>query len=67
MLRREELVGGRGGTNITRQTLKHVVETLFGQDAVKDFDDEPFRSGRLGKMLDTLWFFGYYMSLRGLG
>jgi hypothetical protein len=47
------------------QMLKHVVATLFGQDAVKDFDDYPFRSGRLGKMLQTLWFFGY--TLKGLG
>jgi hypothetical protein len=47
------------------QTLKHVVATLFGQDAVKDFDDYPLRSGRLGKMLQTLWFFGY--TLKGLG
>jgi hypothetical protein len=48
------------------QMLKHVVGTLFGQDAIKDFDDRPFRSGRLGKMLQTLWFFGYGLKRLGL-
>jgi hypothetical protein len=47
------------------QLLKHVIGTLFGQDALKNFDDSPFKSGRLGRMLQTLWFFGY--TLKGLG
>jgi hypothetical protein len=50
----------------TRQTLKHLVGVLFGHDAVKGFDDEPFRSGRLGKMLDTLWYWGNILKRLGL-
>jgi hypothetical protein len=48
------------------QMLKHVVGTLFGQDAIKDFDDRPFKSGRLSRMLQTLWFFGYGLGRLGL-
>jgi len=47
------------------QMLKHILGVLFGNEAVKKFDDEPFRSGRLGKMLQTLKSFGY--TLRRLG
>jgi hypothetical protein len=48
------------------QTLKHLVGALFGNEAVKEFDDEPFRSGKLWKLLETLWYWGYVLKRLGL-
>jgi len=48
------------------QILKHIVGVLFGHEAVEKFYDEPFRSGELGRMLDTLRFWGYTLKKLGL-
>jgi hypothetical protein len=48
------------------KNLKHVIEALFGQDAVKGFDDEPFRSGMLGLVLRDLRHWGARLGKIGL-
>jgi hypothetical protein len=47
------------------KSLKHVIAALLGHDAVKDFDDEPFRSGMLGWVLKDLRLWG--SRLGGIG
>jgi hypothetical protein len=48
------------------KNLKHVIASLLGHDAVKGFDDEPFRSGMLGMVLKDLRHWGTRLGKIGL-
>jgi hypothetical protein len=42
-------------SDLHSKNLKQVIVALFGHDAAKGFDDEPFKSGLLGLMFKDLW------------
>jgi hypothetical protein len=48
------------------KSLKHVTASLLGHDAVKEFDDKPFRSGMLGMVLMDLRHWGARLGNIGL-